>query len=42
LPGHARVRVTLGQRVKGGASVLADIQSSLDETSLDVLQESFA
>ena len=42
LPGHARVRVALGQRVKGGASVLADIQTSPDETSLDVLQESFA
>jgi phosphatidylserine decarboxylase len=42
LPGHARVRVALGQRVKGGASVLADIQPSPDETSLDVLQESFA
>ena len=42
LPGHARVRVALGQRVKGGASVLADIQSSPDEASLDVLQESFA
>jgi phosphatidylserine decarboxylase len=42
LPGHARVRVALGQRVKGGASVLADIQPSPDEISLDVLQESFA
>jgi phosphatidylserine decarboxylase len=42
LPGHARVRVALGQRVKGGASVLADIQPSPDEKSLDVLQESFA
>jgi phosphatidylserine decarboxylase len=42
LPGHARVRVALGQRVKGGASVLADIQPSPDEASLDVLQESFA
>jgi len=42
LPGHARVRVALGQRVKGGASVLADIQLSPDESTLDVLQESFA
>jgi phosphatidylserine decarboxylase len=42
LPGHARVRVALGQRVKGGASVLADIQPSPDEASVDVLQESFA
>jgi phosphatidylserine decarboxylase len=42
LPGHARVRVALGQRVKGGASVLADIQPLPDETSLDVLQEAFA
>jgi phosphatidylserine decarboxylase len=42
LPGHARVRVALGQRVKGGASVLADVQLTPDETTLDVLQESFA
>jgi phosphatidylserine decarboxylase len=42
LPGHAHVRVALGHRVKGGASVLADIQQLQDEPSLDVLQESFA
>lgn len=42
LPGHAHVRVTLGQRVKGGASVLADIHPPQDEPSLDVLEESFA
>jgi phosphatidylserine decarboxylase len=42
LPGHAHVRVALGHRVKGGASVLADIQAPQDEPSLDVLQESFA
>src|SRR5271154_6677023 len=42
LPGHAHVRVALGQRVKGGASVLADIHPPQDEESLDVLQESFA
>ena len=42
LPGHAHVRVALGQRVKGGASVLADIQPAEDEGSLDVLAESFA
>jgi phosphatidylserine decarboxylase len=41
LPGHAHVRVVLGQRVKGGASVLADIQPVQDEPSLDVLAESF-
>jgi phosphatidylserine decarboxylase len=41
LPAHARVRVALGQRVKGGASVLAEIQPLLEETSLDILQESF-
>jgi hypothetical protein len=35
------VRVALGQRVKGGASVLAEIQPLLEETSLDILQESF-
>jgi phosphatidylserine decarboxylase len=42
LPGHAHVRVVLGQRVKGGASVLADIQPVQDEPALDVLAESFA
>jgi phosphatidylserine decarboxylase len=42
LPGHAHVRVALGQRVKGGASVLAVIQPVQDEGSLDVLVESFA
>jgi phosphatidylserine decarboxylase len=42
LPGHAHVRVVLGQRVKGGASVLADIRPVQDEPSLDVLAESFA
>jgi phosphatidylserine decarboxylase len=42
LPGHAHVRVAVGQRVKGGASVLADIQPAEDEGSLDVLAESFA
>jgi phosphatidylserine decarboxylase len=42
LPGHAHLRVALGQRVKGGASILADIQPPQDEPSLDVLAESFA
>jgi phosphatidylserine decarboxylase len=42
LPGHAHLRVALGHRVKGGASVLADIQQIQDEPALDVLQESFA
>jgi phosphatidylserine decarboxylase len=42
LPAHAHIRVVLGQRVKGGASVLADIQPVQDEPSLDVLAESFA
>src|ERR1700723_1686212 len=42
LPGHAHVRVALGQRVKGGASVLADIHPPEDDPSLEVLQESFA
>jgi phosphatidylserine decarboxylase len=42
LPGHAHIRVVLGQRVKGGASVLADIQPVEDDPSLDVLAESFA
>jgi phosphatidylserine decarboxylase len=42
LPGHAHVRVVLGDRVKGGASILADIQPAESEPSLDVLAESFA
>jgi phosphatidylserine decarboxylase len=42
LPAHAHLRVALGQRVKGGASILADIQPTEDEPSLDVLAESFA
>src|ERR1700691_1243930 len=42
LPGHAHLRVALGQRVKGGASVLPDIPPAEDEGSLDVLAESFA
>jgi phosphatidylserine decarboxylase len=42
LPGHAHLRVAVGERVKGGASVLADIQPAQDEGSLDVLVESFA
>jgi phosphatidylserine decarboxylase len=42
LPGHAHVRVALGQRVKGGASILADIHPAQDDPSLEVLQESFA
>jgi phosphatidylserine decarboxylase len=42
LPGHAHVRVAQGQRVKGGASVLAQIHPPQEDPSLDVLQESFA
>ena len=42
LPGSAQLRVSLGQRVKGGASVIAVIHPGLDETSHDVLAESFA
>lgn len=42
LPGHAHLRVAQGQRVKGGASVLADLPPAEDEGSLDVLAESFA
>jgi phosphatidylserine decarboxylase len=42
LPGHAHLRVALGERVKGGASILADIQPRQDELSPDVLAESFA
>jgi len=42
LPSRAHIRVVLGQRVKGGASILADIQPVQEEPSLDVLAESFA
>jgi phosphatidylserine decarboxylase len=42
VPGHANLRVAKGNRVKGGASVLADIRPVQDEPSLDVLEESFA
>jgi phosphatidylserine decarboxylase len=42
LPAHAHLRVALGQKVKGGASVLADIHPPQEDPSLDVLQESFA
>src|ERR1700761_1956188 len=42
LPGHANLRVAKGQRVKGGASVLADKQPIQDEPSLGVFEESFA
>src|ERR1700678_1424091 len=42
LPGHAHVRVVLGDRVKGGASIVADIHPAESEPGLDVLAESFA
>jgi phosphatidylserine decarboxylase len=42
LPGHANLRVAKGNRVKGGASVLAVIQPLQNEPPLDVLEESFA
>ena len=41
LPGHAHLRVARGSRVKGGASVLADIQPLQDEPAQDVLAESY-
>jgi phosphatidylserine decarboxylase len=41
LPGHAQLRVVKGSRVKGGASVLADIQPIQDEPAQDVLAESY-
>ena len=41
LPPHAHLRVAKGQRVKGGASVLAAVKPMQDEPSLDVLAESF-
>jgi phosphatidylserine decarboxylase len=39
LPGHANVRVALGERVKGGSSILADIQPLEDDLAHDVLAE---
>jgi phosphatidylserine decarboxylase len=42
LPGHAHVRVVLGERVKGGASILADLHPAQDEPAFEVLAESFA
>ncbi len=42
LPGHARLRVAPGQRVKGGSSILADVRSAQDESAFDVLEETFA
>jgi phosphatidylserine decarboxylase len=41
LPGHAHLRVAKGSRVKGGASVLADIQPMQDDPAQDVLAESY-
>ncbi len=42
LPGQARVRVALGEHVKGGASILADIQPAQSESPAGVFAESFA
>jgi phosphatidylserine decarboxylase len=42
LPGNAHLRVAKGDRVKGGASILAVIQPGQNGPSLDVLAESFA
>lgn len=39
LPGHANVRVALGERVKGGSSILADVQPLENELADDVLAE---
>ena len=41
LPPHVHLRVAVGQRVKGGASILADVQPAQDEPALDVLAESY-
>jgi phosphatidylserine decarboxylase len=41
LPGHAQLRVAKGSRVKGGASILADIQPIQDEPAQGVLAESY-
>ncbi len=42
LPGRARVRVSLGDRVKGGSSILADLQPAETELPVDTFAESFA
>ena len=42
LPGHARVRVAPGQRVKGGSSILAEIRAVQEDPASDVLAEIFA
>jgi phosphatidylserine decarboxylase len=39
LPGHAHLRVALGDRVKGGASILADIELTESELSNELLVE---
>ncbi len=42
LPGHARIRVEPGQRVKGGSSILAEIRAPQEDPAFDVLAEIFA
>jgi phosphatidylserine decarboxylase len=42
LPGHARIRVAPGQRVKGGSSILAEIRAVQEDPAFDVLAEIFA
>jgi phosphatidylserine decarboxylase len=42
LPSHANVRVELGERVKGGSSILADIRPLGDALTRDVLAETSA
>ncbi|HEV2275023.1 MAG TPA: phosphatidylserine decarboxylase family protein [Acidobacteriaceae bacterium] len=42
LPAHANLRVALGERVKGGSSVLAEIRPVEDAQAGDVLAEIFA
>jgi phosphatidylserine decarboxylase len=42
LPGQARVRVSLGDRVSGGSTILADMQPTETISPADVLAESLA
>jgi phosphatidylserine decarboxylase len=42
LPGHAHVRVAVGQRVKGGSSVLAEISPAQTAPSMELLEETLA
>ena len=42
VPGQANLRVALGQRVKGGSSILAQVRPEGNDLAEDVLAETFA